>query len=34
LCNLVLVCPYHHRLHHRGLITIAGGPDHGSAARG
>ncbi|WP_156664505.1 HNH endonuclease signature motif containing protein, partial [Mycobacterium sp. 852002-51057_SCH5723018] len=24
LFNLVLVCPYHHRLHHRGLITIAG----------
>ncbi len=22
--NLVLVCPYHHRLHHRGLITITG----------
>jgi Domain of unknown function (DUF222)/HNH endonuclease len=22
--NLVLVCPYHHRLHHRGGITIAG----------
>lgn len=27
LPNLVLVCPYHHRLHHRGLITIAGPPD-------
>ncbi|CQD11725.1 HNH endonuclease domain-containing protein [Mycobacterium europaeum] len=26
LANLVLVCPYHHRLHHRGLITIAGPP--------
>ncbi len=25
--NLVLVCPYHHRLHHRGLITIAGPPN-------
>ncbi len=24
LSNLVLVCPYHHRLHHRGLITITG----------
>ena len=24
LPNLVLVCPYHHRLHHRGGITIAG----------
>ena len=24
LDNLVLVCPYHHRLHHRGLITITG----------
>jgi Domain of unknown function (DUF222)/HNH endonuclease len=22
--NLVLLCPYHHRLHHRGGITIAG----------
>ena len=27
LANLVLVCPYHHRLHHRGIITIAG-PSH------
>ncbi|WP_156664460.1 HNH endonuclease signature motif containing protein, partial [Mycobacterium sp. 852002-51057_SCH5723018] len=27
LFNLVLVCPYHHRLHHRGLITIAGCAD-------
>lgn len=27
LCNLVLVCPYHHRLHHRGVITIAGTAD-------
>jgi hypothetical protein len=26
LANLVLVCPYHHRLHHRGLIAIAGPP--------
>ncbi|ORA78558.1 hypothetical protein BST28_14455 [Mycolicibacter kumamotonensis] len=24
LVNLVLVCPYHHRLHHRGIITITG----------
>jgi hypothetical protein len=24
LPNLVLVCPYHHRLHHRGGITITG----------
>jgi hypothetical protein len=24
LFNLVLVCPYHHRLHHRGGITIEG----------
>ncbi|SPM36146.1 hypothetical protein MRAB57_3985, partial [Mycobacterium rhizamassiliense] len=24
LCNLVLVCPYHHRLHHQGGITITG----------
>ncbi|GFG72901.1 HNH endonuclease signature motif containing protein [Mycobacterium botniense] len=27
LFNLVLVCPYHHRLHHRGGITIAGTAD-------
>ncbi|WP_406813109.1 HNH endonuclease signature motif containing protein [Mycobacterium sp. M23085] len=27
LDNLVLVCPYHHRAHHRGLITITGFPD-------
>ena len=26
LDNLVLLCPYHHRLHHRGLITITGTP--------
>jgi Domain of unknown function (DUF222)/HNH endonuclease len=26
LDNLVLLCPYHHRLHHRGLITITGPP--------
>jgi hypothetical protein len=24
LDNLVLLCPYHHRLHHRGVITIIG----------
>jgi hypothetical protein len=28
LSNLVLVCPYHHRLHHRGVITIAGPASH------
>jgi hypothetical protein len=27
LFNLVLVCPYHHRRHHRGVITIAGTAD-------
>ena len=27
LANLVLVCPYHHRAHHRGLITITGPAD-------
>jgi hypothetical protein len=27
LFNLVLVCPHHHRLHHRGMITITG-PAH------
>ena len=27
LDNLVLVCPYHHRAHHRGVITITG-PAH------
>jgi hypothetical protein len=26
LANLVLLCPYHHRCHHRGLITITGTP--------
>src|ERR1700712_692751 len=26
LDNLVLLCPYHHRLHHRGGITITGPP--------
>ncbi|WP_163650790.1 HNH endonuclease signature motif containing protein [Mycobacterium mantenii] len=24
LANLVLLCPHHHRLHHRGVITITG----------
>ena len=24
LHNLILLCPYHHRLHHRGAITISG----------
>ncbi|MCT7661587.1 HNH endonuclease signature motif containing protein [Mycobacterium deserti] len=28
LDNLVLVCPYHHRLHHRGVITIRGPADN------
>ncbi len=28
LDNLVLVCPYHHRLHHRGGITITGPAQH------
>lgn len=27
LDNLVLVCPYHHRLHHRGAIAITGPAD-------
>ncbi|BCP05566.1 HNH endonuclease signature motif containing protein [Mycobacterium paraintracellulare] len=27
LANLVLVCPYHHRLHHRGVITLTGPAD-------
>jgi hypothetical protein len=27
LSNLVLVCPYHHRAHHRGVITITGPAD-------
>ncbi|OBJ76756.1 HNH endonuclease signature motif containing protein [Mycobacterium colombiense] len=26
LANLVLLCPYHHRSHHRGVITISGAP--------
>jgi len=28
LHNLVLLCPYHHRSHHRGIITITGPPDN------
>jgi hypothetical protein len=28
LNNLVLVCPYHHRQHHRGAITITGPASH------
>ena len=28
LHNLVLLCPYHHRLHHRGVITITGPPEN------
>lgn len=28
LDNLVLVCPFHHRLHHRGGITITGPAPH------
>jgi hypothetical protein len=28
LDNLVLVCPYHHRMHHRGRITITGPAQH------
>ncbi|BBZ02322.1 hypothetical protein MCHIJ_17590 [Mycolicibacterium chitae] len=28
LHNLVLVCPYHHRAHHNGLITLTGPADH------
>jgi uncharacterized protein DUF222/HNH endonuclease len=28
LANLVLLCPYHHRLHHRGVITITGPAHH------
>jgi len=27
LPNLVLVCPYHHRAHHRGVITLTGPAD-------
>ncbi|OBJ11237.1 hypothetical protein A5624_14180 [Mycobacterium sp. 1482292.6] len=32
LANLVLLCPYHHRLHHRGVITITG-PAHALVVR-
>ena len=28
LDNLVLVCPYHHRAHHRGQITLTGPAQH------
>jgi hypothetical protein len=28
LDNLVLICPYHHRAHHRGVITITGPAQH------
>ena len=28
LTNLILLCPYHHRLHHRGGITITGPAEH------
>jgi hypothetical protein len=28
LPNLVLLCPYHHRLYHRGGITLAGDAEH------
>jgi hypothetical protein len=28
LDNLVLVCPFHHRAHHRGVITITGPAQH------
>jgi hypothetical protein len=28
LDNLVLVCPFHHRAHHRGVITITGTAQH------
>ena len=27
LDNLVLLCPYHHRLHHRGVLTLTGPAD-------
>ena len=33
LNNLVLLCPYHHRLHHRGLITITGPADRSACHR-
>ena len=28
LWNLVLLCPFHHRLHHRGVVTISGTADN------
>jgi hypothetical protein len=28
LDNLVLLCPHHHRMHHRGVITLTGPADH------
>ena len=28
LANLTLICPFHHRLHHRGLLTLTGPADH------
>ncbi|VBA31997.1 hypothetical protein LAUMK13_00001 [Mycobacterium innocens] len=28
LANLVLLCPYHHRSHHRGVMTITGPADN------
>jgi hypothetical protein len=28
MSNLVLLCPYHHRLHHRGGITLTGPAEH------
>ncbi|MBE1551333.1 hypothetical protein GGC64_005393 [Mycobacterium sp. OAS707] len=33
LDNLVLLCPYHHRLHHRGVITLTGPATHPTPAR-
>ncbi|OBG31162.1 HNH endonuclease signature motif containing protein, partial [Mycobacterium sp. E3198] len=27
LTNLILLCPYHHRLHHQGHLTITGPPE-------
>jgi hypothetical protein len=29
-CNLVCLCPYHHRLHHQGGFTIEGDPEAGT----
>jgi hypothetical protein len=28
LDNLVLLCPYHHRAHHRGVLTLTGPAEH------